>query len=196
MIFYIQHYGFWGCLNLLYEYIMTKIFYSNAKLIRRPFEIRGKKYISIGSGFTSGRYCRIESHSDKYNALYIGKNCQINDSVHIVAKEKVVIKNNVLIASRVFISDLNHGNYNLSIQSKADEIVSDRTLFSKPVIIGNNVWLGEGVAVLPGVTIGDNTIVGANSVVTKDLDANSIYAGNPATIIKRYDDASQSWVRY
>lgn len=195
-MFYIHHYGFFGCLKLLYEYIITKVFYSNAKLIRRPFEIRGKKYISIASGFTSGRYCRIESHSEEGISLFIGKNCQINDSVHIVARNKVVIKDNVLIASRVFITDLNHGGYNSSIQSKPDEIVSNRDLFSNPVVIGDNVWLGEGVAVLPGVTIGDNTIVGANSVVTKDLDANSIYAGNPATLIKRYDYDSQSWKRY
>ena len=60
-----------------------------------------------------------------------------------------------------------------------------RSLFSKgPVIIGNNVWIGSGVIILPNVTIGDNCILGANSVVTKSFEKNSVIAGNPARLIK------------
>lgn len=60
-----------------------------------------------------------------------------------------------------------------------------RPLFSKgPVIIGKNVWIGDKATILPGVTIGDGSIIGANSVVTKDVPAYSVVAGNPAKIIK------------
>lgn len=55
---------------------------------------------------------------------------------------------------------------------------------SKPITIGNNVWLGGGVIVCPGVTIGDNTVVGAGAVVTKDLPANVVAVGNPARVIR------------
>ncbi|MFT3786647.1 MAG: sugar O-acetyltransferase [Tepidisphaeraceae bacterium] len=58
---------------------------------------------------------------------------------------------------------------------------------SKPISIGNNVWLGGGVIVCPGVTIGDNTVVGAGSVVVKDLPANVVAVGNPARVIRKID---------
>lgn len=60
---------------------------------------------------------------------------------------------------------------------------------AKPIKIGNNVWLGGGAIVLPGVTIGDNTVVGAGSVVTRDLPANVIAVGNPARVIRSIDGA-------
>lgn len=56
--------------------------------------------------------------------------------------------------------------------------------YAKPITVGNNVWFGGNVIVLPGVTIGDNTIIGAGSVVTKDIPANVIAVGNPCKVIK------------
>ncbi|HIF9294981.1 acetyltransferase [Photobacterium damselae] len=192
---YVNLYGITGLLKIIFEMILTKLKFRNAKLIRHPFECRGRKFISIGKGLTTGRYCRIEAYSDSKKVLSFGENCQINDNVHIVAKESVVIEDNVLIASRVFISDLNHGNYVGNYQSKANEIVCQRPLITSPVHISCNVWLGEGVVVLPGVTIGENTIVGANSVVSKNLDSNCIYVGNPARLIKKYNFKTEVWDR-
>jgi maltose O-acetyltransferase len=56
---------------------------------------------------------------------------------------------------------------------------------AKPITIGNNVWLGGGVIILPGVSIGENTVVGAGAVVTKDLPANVVAVGNPARVIRQ-----------
>ena len=56
--------------------------------------------------------------------------------------------------------------------------------FAKPIVVGNDVWIGGNVCVMPGVTIGDNTIIGAGSVVTKDIPSNVVAVGNPCKIIK------------
>ncbi|CAM7309875.1 TPA: acetyltransferase [Citrobacter freundii] len=187
----LKYYGVSGMLRIIPDLIRTKIFFRNAKLIRTPIEFRGKQFICLGSGFSTGRYCRLETHPPYITRdmkIVFGDNCQINDSVHIVAKEKVVFGNHVLIASRVFISDLNHGVYNGNNQSLASSIVKDRPLCTKPVILGNNVWIGEGAVILPGVNLGNNVIVGANAVVTKSFPDNVILAGAPAIVIKKFEN--------
>lgn len=105
-----------------------------------------------------------------------------NTDVHIACINKVVIGNNVLLASRIFISDHSHGEVNKEAITKAP---SKRNLVSKgPVIIEDNVWIGEGVSILPNVTIGKNSIIGSNAVVTKSFPENSVIAGVPAILIK------------
>jgi len=91
--------------------------------------------------------------------------------------------------------DTTHGNYSGNNQSNPDSIVNKRQLFHKPVRICRNVWIGESVSILPGVEIGENSIVGANSVVTKSFPCNVIIAGNPAKIIKRYNFKTNKWER-
>lgn len=192
---YLEHYGFYGFLRLLIEKLFTCFRLPSAKIIRTPFEWRGRKYTHIDSGFTTGRYCRVEAHSEMDRVvLRIGKNCQINDSVHIVAANDVVIGNDVLIASRVFITDLNHGGYKGDMHSHPSTICRERPLQSTFVHIEDNVWLGEGVVVLPGVSIGESSIIGANSVVSHDIPANSIAVGNPAKIIKTFNFEINEWV--
>ena len=66
----------------------------------------------------------------------------------------------------------------------------DKWEAAKPIVIGDNVWLGGGVVVCPGVTIGENTVVGAGAVVTKDLPANVVAVGNPARVIRHLDPES------
>ncbi|QBH98835.1 acetyltransferase [Limnobaculum zhutongyuii] len=192
-----KRYGVIGIFNLVINVIYTKLLYSGARLIRRPFDIRGRKYIKLGNGFTSGRYCRFEAYpqdDDNNIVITFGSNCQVNDSVHIVGRKKVKIGNDVLIASRVFITDLNHGNYSGEQQSHPEEISDKRVLNSKDVVIGDNVWIGEGVSILPGVEIGRCTIIGANSVVTKSVPDYCIVGGNPAIILKKFDFEKKEWV--
>jgi maltose O-acetyltransferase len=66
----------------------------------------------------------------------------------------------------------------------------DKWEAAQPITIGDNVWLGGGVTVCPGVTIGENTVVGAGSVVTRDLPANVVAVGNPARVVRRVDEAA------
>ncbi len=190
-----KKYGLIGCMKLLISLIYTKIVFPKAKLIRLPFDVRNKRNIDLGKNLTTGFNCRLEAYPDNNDtSLIFGSNVQINDYVHITAKEKVLIGNNVLIASKVYISDCSHGSYSGDENDSNPSISpSLRPLHSKPVIIGDNVWLGEFVSVLPGVTIGNGTIVGANSVVTKNLPEYVIAVGAPAKPIKKFNFDKNIW---
>lgn len=182
-------------LYLTYSCLITKFSIPSARLLRQPIDIRGKKGIDFGKKLTTGYHCRLESFCERgKKSLVFGNNIQINDFVHIAALNEVRIGDNVLIASKVFITDLEHGSYaGNESDSSPDSIVKERPLSSKSVIIKNNVWLGEHVSVLPGVTVGENSIIGANSVVTKSIPANSIAVGIPAKVIKQYNFETKRW---
>lgn len=89
--------------------------------------------------------------------IYIGDDCQIGPGCHIVTAQHPI----------------------------SPVLRKNQLQYNKPVRLGNNVWLGAGAIILPGVTIGDNSIVGAGSVVTHDVEANVIVAGSPAKILRR-----------
>jgi acetyltransferase-like isoleucine patch superfamily enzyme len=190
-----KRYSFTQLFVLAINLIRTKLMFKNAKIIRFPFDIRGQKYIAVGKGFTTGIGSRLEAYpEDEKVVLHIGKNVQINDYVHITAIKNVRIGDNVLMASKIYISDCSHGSYSGdSNDSDPYSLPIERPLYAKEVIIEDNVWLGEFVTVLPGVTIGKGTVVGANSVVSKSLQPYVIAVGTPAKAIKRYDFESQRW---
>ena len=189
------NYGFFGLLRLIKDKILTVLFYPNARIVRFPVYIRGKKGIKGGERLTTGINLRIDiiNSKEKKPFLIIGKNVEINDYVHIGVANGVTIGDNTLIASKVFISDHNHGCYNGEIQSSPNEKPISRVLKSEEINIGRNVWIGEFVSVLPGVTIGDGAIIGAMSVVTKDIPSNSIAVGSPARVIKVYSESTKKW---
>ncbi|AMQ01385.1 acetyltransferase [Pedobacter cryoconitis] len=191
----ISRYGVKGTIELLISLIYTKLFHSKSRIIRLPFDIRNKKYIDLGERLTTGAGCRLEAFPlDNKITLHIGKDVQINDYVHITAMEEVRIGNNVLLASKIYISDCSHGSYAGNEDDSSPEVPPvQRKLVAKPVIIEDNVWLGEFVSVLPGVTIGKGTIVGANSVVTKSLPPFVIAVGTPAIPIKRFNVETERW---
>jgi acetyltransferase-like isoleucine patch superfamily enzyme len=96
--------------------------------------------------------------------------------------ERIAIRNRVLLGSGVHITDHFHGNTDQAVLRTP---IALRALISKgPVNIGDNVWTGEGVTILPGVKIGPNAIVGANAVLSKDVPGNCIIGGVPARIIR------------
>lgn len=159
-------------------------------LIHHEHHIANPHCISIGDNFYGGYNLRMEAIL-KYNhqqfdpKIEIGNNVKINNDVHIGCIDKIVIGNNVLMASRIYIADHSHGDTN---ERSMILPPSMRNITSKgPVIVKDNVWIGEGACILSGVTIGYNVIIGANAVVTKDIPDNSIAVGSPARIVKTVD---------
>ncbi|WXK60949.1 DapH/DapD/GlmU-related protein [Parerythrobacter aurantius] len=194
----IRTYGLLGIIGLMIHWLLTKARFPSARLVRFPIHIRGRSHMRLGAGLTTGRHCRLDAFPLAANGpvLFIGKNVQLNDSVHIGAAERVEIGNDVLIASRVFITDHSHGSYDTpDARSAPDVPPAERPIVAKPVVIGDRVWLGEQVMVLPGVSIGAGAIVGANSVVTRDVAPDTIVAGNPAREIRRYSKETGEWAR-
>ncbi len=169
----------------------------SARIIRFPIDLRVNKYINFGKKLTTGYHCRLEAYpieKDRSKILTFEKNVQINDFVHIAEAKKVQIGNNVLIASKNFISDICHGEYNdFENMSNPNEHPVNRKLSAKPVINHDDVWIGEMVSILPGVEIGKGAIIGANAVVTKSIPKYSIAVGNPAKVIKKYNFETKLW---
>jgi lipopolysaccharide O-acetyltransferase len=194
---YYRIYGLFGIIRLIRDKVFTFFYFPKARIIRLPVYIRGKRGISGGKSLTTGVNLRIDIISNNDTSppyLYIGDNVQINDYVHIAVAKGIYIGENTLIASKVFISDHNHGNYSSINQSFPNSNPISRELFSKEVKIGKNVWIGEFVSILPGVTIGDGTIIGSMSVVTKDIPENAIAVGSPARVIKLFNFEKKEWI--
>ena len=192
-----NHYSIIDKFQLAWWLLRTKIQVPSARLIRRPFVVRGERLVAYGLGLTTGVGCRLEAfavNDDKHKRIVFGNNVQINDYVHISAIEKVDIGDNVLMASHVYISDNSHGQYKGVEGDTAPSVPPiKRPYFVAPVKIGNNVWLGEGVIVMPGVTIGDGCVIGAHSIVNKDMPANTVAVGSPAKIVKKYNENLKVW---
>ena len=148
----------------------------------------GLNNVAVGKNFRAGERLKLRTFDSWGDLRYtpqitIGDNVNIETDCHISAINKVSIGNNVLMASFVYISDHSHGNVN-GMDVWVDAPLS-RPLYSKgSIIIEDNVWLGEKVSVMPGVHIGRGAIIGANSVVTKDIPAYSVAVGSPAKVIK------------
>ncbi len=181
-----KRYSFLQLIQLFINVIRTKFVFANARIIRFPIDVRGRKFMDINKGFTTGVGCRLEAypeHNEK--VLKIGKDVQINDYVHITAMKNVSIGNDVLMASKIYISDCSHGSYSGNKNDSNPDITPiERPLFAKAVMIEDNVWLGEFVSVLPGVTIGKGAIIGAGAVVSKDVPDYGIAVGNPAKVVR------------
>lgn len=150
----------------------------------------GQKRIFIGD------HTCIHSHSvlgcwEQYGeqqftpSLTIGSHCSIGEYNHITACYKIAIGDGLLTGRYVYIGDNAHGGMNAKDAAVAP---AQRQLMSKgEVIIGNNVWIGDKATILAGVHIGNNVIVAANAVVTKDVPSNCLVAGVPAKIVKKLE---------
>ena len=173
------------CLNQIAASSWHSIFWGGQQngSVKFPFHCHGSKYIKIGHNFHAGVGFRIEAW-DSYQDIHytpeirIGDNVCLNNNVHIGAINRIFIGDNVLIGSNVLITDHTHGS------CKMNDLLTPpvkRKLYSKgPVIVEDDVLIGENVCILSGCTIGKGAVLGAGSVVTCDIPPYSVAVGVPA----------------
>jgi acetyltransferase-like isoleucine patch superfamily enzyme len=152
-------------LNIKY----TSYFGKNLKLVIKKsgrIFIKGKIRVSDN--------VELQSHGQ----LTFGNGCGINSYSRIIAFEKIILGDYVLIAQFVSILDHDH-----KIEIKNGEVTM-KNFETDPIVIGSNVWIGDKVTITKGVKIGDNVVIGANSVVTKDIPSNSVVAGVPSRVLR------------
>ena len=145
---------------------------------------------SIQSGFNMnnressnpiGRFHACSLIVGKEGELLIGKNVGMSATA-VVCHDKIVIGNNVNIGGNVAIYDTDFHSLNPNDRLNREEDIKQTK--TKPIKIGNNVFIGAHSTILKGVSIGDNAVIGACSLVSKDIPSNEVWAGNPAKFIK------------
>ena len=149
--------------------------------------IKGGEYIEFGDNFYARSGLRLEAW-DRYleNRYFpnikIGNNVSLGENCHIGAINSIEIGDNVMMGSKIYITDHQHGKTDYE---ELQKVPIERELYSKSgVKIGDNVWIGDGAVIMPGITVGENSVIGANAVVTKDVPAFSVVGGVPAKVIK------------
>lgn len=175
---------FYKVKNRFYNIVASLIEQKKITLDWRSVKIINAKYISVGNNFSAGQGLWLHAITVD-SKLIIGDNINISDWTHIAALDCVVIESGCLIGSHVLITDHSHGSTS-DLRSNYNVMPNQRPLLSKgPVHIGKNVWIGDGVVILPNVNIGEGAIIAANSVVNRSVPPYSIVAGIPAKVIRK-----------
>lgn len=154
--------------------------------IVNPLKIVNLNRISIGSNVNINAGGWLQAH-DEHSTLKIGSGSILGHFNHVYSYKQIHIGNNVLTADKVYISDCLHNYSDIETAIMFQDIKGLNS-----VSIGDNSWIGENVVVL-GAKIGRNCVIGANSVVTKDIPDFSVAVGSPAKVIKKYNHTSKIW---
>ena len=142
-----------------------------------PAELRKYMSVLIGQEIDEGFGLFPPFYTNCGKNIHLGKNVFINSGCHFQDQGGIYIGDGTFIGHNVILATLNH---DLNPNSRGD-------MWPKPIHLGKKVWIGSGAIVLPGVTIGDNSVIAAGSVVTKNVPENSVYGGNPAKLIKKIE---------
>lgn len=166
------------CKEMIYDYnlIRPSDYHAKSRLLKKLLGNCDQRiYIESPVHFAYGCNC------------YIGKNFYANFNLTIIDDIDVVIGDNVMIGPNVTLTVTGH--------PLSSEYRNQGTHFSLPITIGNNVWIGANVVILPGVTIGDNSVIGAGSVVTKDIASETLAYGVPCSAIRKINEYDQKYFR-
>ncbi len=164
-------------LDKLYDFNMT-----------RPTEMdkREKMLKEMFAEIGEGCYIEPPFHANHAGAhVHFGKNIYANFNLTMVDDTHIYVGDYTMFGPNVTVATAGH-----PILPELREKIYQ---YNQPVHIGRNCWLGAGVIVLPGVTIGDNTVVGAGSVVTKDLPSNVVAVGNPCRVLREINDKDREY---
>jgi galactoside O-acetyltransferase len=146
--------------------------------LTRPSEVERRAELMIRMFGAIGERCWIEPpiHFAYGTNIFFGSGCYVNFNLTVLDDTTVTFGDNVLIAPNVTISAVGHPVH--------PELRPHGEMYAFPVTICSGVWLGVGVIVNPGITIGENSVIGAGSVVTRDIPANVIAVGNPCRVLR------------
>lgn len=170
---------------------ISRINLNDGKVIfGKNLRIQNGSCICIDRGSVIGENSKLLCTVIGHPQIHIGRNFHSTRNLTIQCAKKVIIGNEVLCASDIFIIDYNHGLNPLSKNYLENDLE-----ISEGVNIEDGVWIGNNVIILGGVTIGKKAIIGAGSVVTHNVPPYTIVAGNPAHIIKVYNHKLGMWTR-
>jgi len=172
-----------------------------------PRNISGAERISFGDDVALGpgtfliavtRYPSPKMASTAFPAegqvfeptLRIGNRVTATANLQIFVQQSVTVEDDVMFASNVFLNDGSHGYQTATVPYKYQPIFR-----VAPIVVGRGSWIGQNVVIMPGVTIGAYSVIGANSVVTASVPPRCIAGGSPARVLKRWDDRQECWVR-
>lgn len=180
--------------SALYRILISskfKFFGSKVKVIR-PLKIEGHENISLQDNVRIGYKSSVTalSYTNMRNVhLLIGEGSVIGNFNHIVCSYKMTIGKNVLFANNVYLSDNLHEYRDIHLP-----IIRQSIIQLGEVRIGDGSWIGENVAII-GASVGKNSVIGANSVVTKNIPDYCVAVGAPARVIKKYNVDLGEWLR-
>lgn len=149
-----------------------------------------RKDITPFNKFIMGRRSVIEDYSIVNNAMgdiVIGNNCRVGISTLVLGP--IELKDNVNIAQHVVLLGFDHDYQDIVSEPHKQKILTQK------IVLNENVWIGANSVILPGISVGRNSLIGAGSVVTRDVPPYCAAVGNPARIVKRYDFEKKEWVR-
>ncbi|MDT8301036.1 MAG: acyltransferase [Sedimentisphaerales bacterium] len=172
-----------GCTRLVWGWRLSAL--GSRSVLGRSLQVNNPRAVAIGSRVTiSDQFILADlcPNQGKVPKIFIGDGCIILYRFQCNAAQSVRIGRNVLIASNVLVTDSDH-----VIEPSGLPVTKNNKFITRPVVIEDNCWIGQNAAILKGVTIGQSSIVGANSVVTHNVPSYSVAVGNPARIIKRLD---------
>lgn len=151
-----------------------------------PIELRRVERIAVGNGVYFGPGCWLMTHEPS-GRIVIGDGTSIAGYCVLSAATEIEIGRRVLFARNVYIGDHRHGFHDPNV-AVLDQPLGDL----RPIRVADGAWLGQNVVLLPGVTIGRNAVVGANSVVRDDVPAGSVAVGAPARVVRRRDEGPRT----
>lgn len=166
--------------------------FGKGSIIAKPMAISGKKGIYLGNNTRVSVGARIECISSWHgryfdSSIVIGDNTSFEQFLHMTSAGKIKIGHDCVFSSRVLITNIDH-DYSLINRN-----ILEQPLIVNDVEIGDFCFIGMDVKIFPGVKIGNNVIVGSNSIVLKDLPDYTVCVGVPAKPIKKYNFETKRW---
>ncbi|MPN26714.1 Galactoside O-acetyltransferase [bioreactor metagenome] len=165
-----------ACLDKLYDFNQT-----------RPSEMEKRNLLLKEILAEVGENCYVEPplHANWGRNTYFGRNVYANFNLTLVDDTDIYIGDSVMFGPNVVVATAGHP-LDPELRRKVGQ-------FNIPVRIGNNVWIGAGVIILPGVTVGDDSVIGAGSVVTKDVPPGVVAFGNPCRVVREFGEHDRKY---